>query len=56
MGLFVGFTLIANLSNQRRYEMVISEILQYLKAHEHELSIEYFFQLLIAIGYFQIVL
>ncbi len=43
MGLFVGFTLIAPLSNQRRYEIVLSEILQFLKAHEHELCIEYIF-------------
>ena len=40
MGLFVGFTLLMPLSNQRRYEIVLGEILQYLKAHEQEINLE----------------
>jgi hypothetical protein len=41
MGIFVGLTLLIPLSNQRRYEMVLSEIIQYLKTHEHEILIRY---------------
>eukprot|EP00357_Protocruzia_adherens_P007084 CAMPEP_0114983084 /NCGR_PEP_ID=MMETSP0216-20121206/6496_1 /TAXON_ID=223996 /ORGANISM="Protocruzia adherens, Strain Boccale" /LENGTH=502 /DNA_ID=CAMNT_0002345013 /DNA_START=47 /DNA_END=1555 /DNA_ORIENTATION=- len=40
MGIYVGFTLIKTIQNQTKYEQVLNEILQYLKAHEHEISLK----------------
>ena len=35
MSIFVGFTVLSPLSNQKRYELVMNEILLFLKTHEH---------------------
>ena len=39
MSVFVGFTVLSPLANQKRYEQVMNEVLLFLKTHEHELRI-----------------
>lgn len=41
MAIFVGHILLAPIGNQKRYEQVLFEILQYLKGHEEDLRVKF---------------
>ena len=41
MAIFIGYIVLSSIKNQSRYEQTLYEILQYLKAHDHEITISF---------------
>jgi hypothetical protein len=41
MAIFIGHIILASIRNQKRYEQALYEILQYLKTHEHDVTIKF---------------